>query len=67
MAARRPAKIASQKKRGLTKKTCPVTGKPMIIAKLIRADGPSGMFWVHEDFDGSADAIRLAVPVRLMA
>lgn len=65
MAGRRPAKIASQKKRGLDKKTCPETGKPMIIAKLVRANGPSGMYWVHEDFDGSDDAIRLAVPVRL--
>ena len=44
---------------------CAQTGKPMIIAKLVRANGPSGMYWVHEDFDGSDDAIRLAVPVRL--
>lgn len=67
MAARRPAKIASQKKRGQAKKTCPVTGKPMIIAKLVRADGPSGMYWVHEDFDGSDNAVKLSIPVRLMA
>lgn len=65
MAARRPAKIASQKKRGQDKKVCPETGKTMIIAKIVRANGPNGMFWVHEDFDGSDKAIRLAVPVRL--
>lgn len=64
MAGRRPAKIASKKKGKAVGKICPETGKPMIVVKLIRADGPSGMFWVHEDFDGSDKSVGYAIPVR---
>ena len=64
MAGRRPAKIASKKKGKAIGKICPETGKPMIVVKLIRAEGPSGMFWVHEDFDGSDKAVGYAIPVR---
>lgn len=64
MAARRPAKIASKKKGKAVLKVCPQTGKPMIVVKLIRASGPTGMFWVTEDFNGSDEALALAIPVR---
>ena len=64
MAARRPAKIASAKKGKAVGKVCPETGKPMMVAKLVRANGPSGMFWVHEDFDGSDKSVGYAIPVR---
>ncbi len=64
MAGRRPAKIASKKKGKAVGKVCPETGKSMIVVKLIRANGPSGMFWVHEDFDGSDKAVGYAIPVR---
>ena len=64
MAGRRPAKIASKKKGKSVDKVCPETGKPMIVVRLVRATGPSGMFWVHEDFDGSEDALGYAIPVR---
>ena len=64
MAGRRPAKIASKKKGKATAKECPQTGKPMMVVKLVRASGPSGMFWVHEDFDGSDKSIGYAIPVR---
>lgn len=62
--AKKPAKIASQKKGKAHKKLCTDTGKEMMVVKLMRADGPSGMFWVHEDFDGSDKALGYAVPVR---
>ncbi len=64
MAARRPAKIASNKKGKATAKVHPETGKPMMIAKLVRASGPTGIFWVPEDFDGSEAALRQVIPVR---
>lgn len=64
MAGRRPAKIASKKKGKAVGKICPETGKPMMVVKLIRAEGPSGMFWVHEDFDGTDKAVGYAIPVR---
>ena len=64
MAARRPAKIASSKKGKATAKVHPETGKPLMIAKVVRASGPSGIYWVPEDFDGSEQAIAQIIPVR---
>ena len=64
MATRRPAKIASKKKGKAVAKVCPATGKPMMVVRLVRADGPTGMYWVHEDFDGSDKALGFALPVR---
>ena len=64
MAARRPAKIASKKKGKAVAKVCPETGKPMMVVKLVRAQGGSGMYWVHEDFDGSEKSVNYAIPVR---
>lgn len=60
----RRAKIASKKKGKPVAKECPETGKPMMVVRLVRAQGPSGMFWVHEDFDGSEKALGYAIPVR---
>ena len=64
MATKKPAKIASKKKGKAVAKECPQTGKPMIVAKLVRPSGASGMYWVHEDFDGSEKAMSFAMPVR---
>lgn len=46
MATRRPAKIASAKKGKAILKNCPECDGEMQIAKLIRVNGPSGMFWL---------------------
>ena len=64
MAARRPAKIASSKKGKATAKVHPETGKPLMIAKVVRASGPSGIYWVPEDFNGSPESLALCFPVR---
>jgi hypothetical protein len=61
---RRPAKIA-KKKEGIGGRLCPVTGKPMIAIKVVRQDGPTGMYWVvAEDFDGSEQALTRMIPIR---
>jgi hypothetical protein len=41
---RRPAKISSKKK-GDRVKECPTCDKDMIVIKIVRHSGPSGMFW----------------------
>ena len=64
MAARRPAKIASKKKGKAEAKTHPVTGKPLVIGKILSANGPSGMYWVPEGFDGSEESMKSVMPVR---
>ena len=46
MATKRPAKIASQKKRGLEKRGCPACDSEMSMARVIQQEGPSGMFWL---------------------
>jgi ssDNA-binding Zn-finger/Zn-ribbon topoisomerase 1 len=46
MATKKPAKIASKKKGGTIAKACPVCNSPMAISKILRAEGPSGMFWL---------------------
>ena len=62
---RRPAKIASKRKEGAAIRTCPETGKSMVPVRVVRQNGPTGMFWVvTEDFDGSAKAISRMIPVR---
>jgi hypothetical protein len=62
---RRPAKIASKKKEGTVTRNCPITGKPMIPIKVVRQDGPTGMYWVvAEDFDGSEQALSRMIPIR---
>lgn len=48
--ARKPAKIASQKRESGTKKACPECGSDMEMTRVMRADGPSGMFWVCTDY-----------------
>jgi len=64
MAARRPAKIASKKKGKGVAKVHPETGQPMVAARLMRADGGGGMYWVPEDFNGSPESLALCFPVR---
>ena len=46
MATRRPAKIASQKLGKAEVRHCPECDTEMQISKIIRASGPSGMFWL---------------------
>jgi ssDNA-binding Zn-finger/Zn-ribbon topoisomerase 1 len=46
MATKKPAKIASKKKGGAVAKSCPVCASPMVISKILRSEGPSGMFWL---------------------
>ena len=41
---KRPAKIGSRKKGGGTR-VCPNCEKDMVVIKMIRHSGPSGMFW----------------------
>lgn len=65
MAARRPAKIASQKKSKGFVKLCPETGKAMTPVKVYRQSGSNGMYWVvTEDFDGSDKAIGRMLQAR---
>lgn len=62
---RRPAKIASKRKEGTVFRTCPITGKPMTATKVVRQNGPTGMYWVvAEDFDGSEQALSRMIPIR---
>ena len=49
MATRRPAKIASAKKGKAAAKLCPECEGEMQISKLIRVNGPSGMFWLCQN------------------
>lgn len=48
--ARKPAKIASQKKSSGIKKNCPECDSEMEMTRIIRTQGPSGMFWVCSDY-----------------
>lgn len=48
--ARKPAKIASQKREASSKKTCPECQSGMEMTRMMRQDGPSGMFWVCSDY-----------------
>jgi hypothetical protein len=48
--ARKPAKIASQKRDSGTKKTCSECDSTMEMTRMMRIDGPSGMFWVCSDY-----------------
>lgn len=64
MATKRPAKISTKKKK-VNEKLCPVTGKPMTAVRVVRQNGPSGMYWmVVEDFDGSDKKLDLLIPTR---
>lgn len=48
--ARKPAKIASQKRDVGIKKQCPTCETEMEMTRIIRDQGPSGMFWVCTDY-----------------
>jgi hypothetical protein len=65
MAAKRPAKIASQKKDKGYLKLCPITNKPMVPVKVFRQEGVNGMHWVVvEEFDGSPKTLERMIPIR---
>ena len=42
---KRPAKISSKRKGGDGYRICPTCDKDMIVVKIVRQKGPSGMFW----------------------
>lgn len=44
------SKIASQKARSGAKKTCPECSSDMEMTRVVRSDGPSGMFWICTDY-----------------
>jgi ssDNA-binding Zn-finger/Zn-ribbon topoisomerase 1 len=48
--ARTPAKIASQKRDSGIKKSCPECDSDMEMTRVMRPNGPSGMFWVCTDY-----------------
>ena len=48
--ARKPAKIASQKRDEGIKKSCPECESDMEMTRVMRSEGPSGMFWVCTDY-----------------
>jgi ssDNA-binding Zn-finger/Zn-ribbon topoisomerase 1 len=48
--ARKPAKIASQRRESGVKKACPECEGDMEMTRVMRSDGPSGMFWVCTDY-----------------
>lgn len=48
--ARKPAKIASQKRDDGIKKKCPECESDMEMTRVMRTEGPSGMFWVCTDY-----------------
>ncbi|QDG54013.1 hypothetical protein FIV42_25715 [Persicimonas caeni] len=48
--ARKPAKIASQKRDAGIKKTCPTCESEMEMTRVMRSEGPSGMYWVCTDY-----------------
>ena len=52
--ARKPAKIASQRKESGTQKSCPECGTEMEMTRVMRSEGPSGMFWVCTDYKCAA-------------
>lgn len=41
---RTKARLASKKKTG-SHKACPTCSKDMVVVKIVRHSGPSGMFW----------------------
>lgn len=49
MATKRPAKIASQKKGKAWKRACPACETEMDMARILRAKGPSGMYWLCQN------------------
>lgn len=64
MATKRPAKI-SKKKKKLDDKICPITGKGMAPVRVVRSNGPSGMYWmVVDDFDGTNQSLERLIPTR---
>ena len=48
--ARKPAKIASQKKGRVAGRNCPECDSEMDMTRVMRSEGPSGMFWVCSDY-----------------
>ncbi len=48
--ARKPAKIASQKRDSGLKKMCPACESEMEMTRVMRSEGPSGMYWVCTDY-----------------
>lgn len=46
MAGKRPAKIASQKKGKAWVRSCPECETDMNMAKIMRVEGSSGMYWL---------------------
>lgn len=46
MATKKPAKIASAKKGKAAAKACPVCGTDMAMAKVLRVEAASGMYWL---------------------
>lgn len=64
MATKRPAKISKAKK-VIAQRICPTTGKPMVPVKMLRQNGPSGMYWmVVEDFDGTDKTLDRLIPTQ---
>ncbi len=49
MATKKPAKIASNKKGTRNKKLCPECETDMVVSKILRDNGPSGMFWLCQE------------------
>ncbi len=49
MATKKPAKIASQKKGKAWKRSCPSCENEMDMARVLRANGPSGMYWLCQN------------------
>ncbi|AWV88802.1 hypothetical protein [Bradymonas sediminis] len=48
--ARKPAKIASQKRESDAKKTCTECDSIMEMTRMMRDQGPSGMYWVCSNY-----------------
>lgn len=46
MATKKPAKIASAKKGKASARPCPVCGTDMAMAKVLRVEASSGMYWL---------------------
>ena len=58
-----PSKIASKKKQKSGKKACPECDSEMDMSRVMRTEGPSGMFWVCSDYNCGAVVSKEGVQV----
>lgn len=57
------AKIASQRTEKGSKRTCPECDSEMEMTRVVRSEGPTGMFWVCTDYGCAAVVTKAGVKI----